>query len=824
DIAADNFEGLDGNVKGFGTGGQWAPKEEPVLPAKEEEVNGADGLYQLYERPMLSNVYEAPATEMERFLTRTWETFFGIRPIGVTDELFDLGGDSLKAVNLFAIIQEELHVSIPLIQFFDRPTIRQLALFLDDAVEKTPHPVVNTLEPVEEKEYYSLSPAQMRLYILYRLEPGGMSYNIPMTLTLEGELNARRLEESFVHLVRRHESFRTSFLQVNEEPCQRVHAAEEVDFKVEYYDLDSAANRENENERDIIRAFRRPFDLLCPPLFRVGLIKIAERKHILVLDVHHIVADGLSIHLLIGEFYVLYDGLTLPGLKLRYRDFCDWLDRGTKATQGDRETFWLERFRGDIPVLELPYDFPRPPVQRFEGGVTWFELSPGLSAKLKELASREGVTLFIAMLAIFNIVLSGLSGQRDIVVGTPVAGRRHPDLQTVVGMFVNTLALRNHPEPDMTFREFLKPVKQHTLESFDHQEYPFEDLVDRVTVNRDVSRNPLFDVMLAQDNMESAGQYSGEEPEEQEDAVETGSLEAVYYPFEANISRFDLSFHMSDAADGLSISIEYATALFKKETVQRFFNYTRKIIREVTERPGILLKHIDILEENEKQEILDMSQGKEEDIPTHESIHGLFETQAAQYPDRVALVRKGEGAVSYKELDRRADQLAGVLRENGVGNGTIVAVMVERSVGLIVSLLAVLKAGAVCLPIDSEDPEERVDYMLRDSGANVSVRWLNGLMVRRLDGFSEPTDKPTNLSYILYPSGSTSKPKAVILEHRNLLNLLYYQTRHTNIDFSRVLQFAAVGFHVSFQEIFSTLLFGGELTLTSPEILADIPR
>jgi amino acid adenylation domain-containing protein len=786
-----------------------------------------------------ADTYAPPQTRLEEELVDIWSHVLGIEPqnIGIDDDFFSLGGHSLKAVILISRINKVLGMNVLLAEMFTYSTIRQLAKRIQGSA-KAAH---WDIKPVEEKEYYPLSPSQKRLYILQQMDKNNMSYNMPGVFILEGDLEKEKFEEVFNRLIKRHESLRTSFQVADEEPVQRVR--DTVNFEIEYSDLatgrggslcppfdhDKGSHGELPLQyTEIIGDFVRPFDLSQSPLLRLGLIKSAPREHILMFDMHHIITDGTSQGIFTREFLQLYASRELPLLNLQYKDYSLW-QRSEVQIEAlkKQEAYWLDRFKGEVPVLVLPYDFPRPPVTRFEGSRVGFLLEGAETTALRRAARQQGTSLYMVLLAVFNVLLWKLSGQEDIIIGTPIAARRHADLEPIIGMFVNTLVMRHFPAGKKTFKAFLQEVKANTLEAFENQEYPFEELVEKVNVPRDAGRNPLFDVMFALQNWERTG-------------GEITGLIVKPYPFENRTSKFDLNLDAVEMAEHITFSLEYSTALFKESAIRKFIGYFKKIVTHITTPGGMETKltRIGILEAEEKQQLLEMANGPDEPLDMQKTIQGLFAEQAARTPDSVSIVGswqlavgKAHGAlrsaITYSELNKKSNQLAHLLRKKGVGSDTIVGICMEPSIELIIGILGILKAGGGYLPIDPEYPEERKQYMLADSGTGVLVSELS-----EVSKVSEGTEfvthlthltHPTQLCYVIYTSGSTGTPKGVMLEHYNLVNLLLYQYRHTTIDFSRVLQFTTISFDVSFQEIFSTLLAGGTLFLVNKEIKQDIP-
>jgi amino acid adenylation domain-containing protein len=680
--------------------------------------------------------FEAAGNWLEERLVDIWSGVLMIEKenISVSANFWDLGGHSLRATSLVARIDKVFNTRLALIQVFRTPTIKELAEYLkgilpesDEEIkpvekEKIKEARLVFIEPVEKKEYYPLSSAQARFYILHQLELGGILYNAPHIVEIEGKLDKEKFEDTFRKLIRRHESLRTSFEMINEEPVQKIH--EWVNFAIEYYDLSgdgqgAAIEEGSEAETgrtsviDRLRKFVRPFDLSRVPLLRVAVIITAEERYILIVDMHHIVTDGISNMVLIRDFHSLYAGEKLPFLRLQYKDYSQWQNNPQqKEIIRKQEEFWLKEFEGEIPVLNLPFDYPRPEMQSFEGNRVDFELDKKETKHLNNISKENDGTLYMSILSIFTILLAKLSGQEDIIVGTPIAARRHADLESIVGMFVNTLVMRNYPRGSKTFTEFFNEIKQRTLDAYENQEYQFEELVDKISIHRDTSRNPLFDVMFVLQNQGDQISVStmGE-------ASERSITEGNIHP----VARFDIVFQAIEINDRIDCSIEYCTRLFKKETIDKFIGYFRNIISSVSQNPMQRLLDIEIMTEAGKKEILNISQGKKEEGEgslINQTIHGLFEKKAREIPGNTAVVFNHE-SYSYEELNRRANQLAQKFRVNGVKPGHIVGIMVERSFAMIVGILAAMKAGAAYLPIGGEFPEKRVLDMLSDSRASI---------------------------------------------------------------------------------------------------------
>nr|NIM11726.1 amino acid adenylation domain-containing protein [Candidatus Aminicenantes bacterium]NIM78476.1 amino acid adenylation domain-containing protein [Candidatus Aminicenantes bacterium]NIN17737.1 amino acid adenylation domain-containing protein [Candidatus Aminicenantes bacterium]NIN41613.1 amino acid adenylation domain-containing protein [Candidatus Aminicenantes bacterium]NIN84387.1 amino acid adenylation domain-containing protein [Candidatus Aminicenantes bacterium] len=645
--------------------------------------------------PDAQPVYTAPGDQVEQTLVKIWSEILNLASenLGIDANFFEVGGHSLKATIMIAQLHQELNVKIPLTQVFLTPTIRELAQYIKGVTRKE----FTAIAGAENKNYYALSSAQKRLFVLQQLDKKAVGYNIPMAVALEGELDKQRLEKTFRGLIRRHESLRTSFEMIQKEPVQRIH--NDVEFEIEYHTLDQDID------------FVRSFDLSRPPLLRVGLIEEEEKKYILVLDMHHIVSDGTSMGTLVNDFMAFYSGQELSKLRIQYKDFSEWQNQVfLSPAMMKQETYWLEQFENEIPVLSLPTDYPRPGVLSFEGASAADTLENKTLEALRQLALKAEATLFMVLAALYNILLSRISTQEDILIGTPIAGRNHADLQEVMGMFVNTLVLRNYPRGNKTFIQFLEEIKSRVLGALENQDYPFEKLVEQLSdqLERDSGRNPIFDTMFTLQTVEI--------PE-----MRIPGLELKPYAFENKITKFDMSFTASEVGEGLLLNIDYSIKLFKNETVQRFLRYFKTIALSVIENPQQRIGEIQFLAGEEKQQLLLDFNDTYAPYPREKTVCQLFAEQVQERPDHIILVGvsslvgtgskiKEEVYVTYKELNEKAVQLAHCLRGKGVKPGSIVAIMAAPSVEMVIGLMGILKAGGAFLPIDTTYPQERIDY------------------------------------------------------------------------------------------------------------------
>ncbi|MGE5340111.1 MAG: amino acid adenylation domain-containing protein [Candidatus Omnitrophota bacterium] len=795
--------------------------------------------------------YSPPRNPIETKFVELWSEILGtpIEQTGIDTNFFDMGGHSLKATILISRLHKAFNVKVPLVELFRTPTIRELAQYIRPLLSSDLREQFSPIEALEKKEYYELSSAQKRLFVLQQMDLTSTFYNVSWIYEVDGNPDRERLTRTFRELIRRHESLRTSFEMVDERPVQRIHDANRIEFSITSLQLPKAFGG---NPETLINSFIRPFNLSKAPLMRVALIALEENKYILMVDIHHIITDGTSMGVLFREFGPIYEGATLDALKLQYKEFTVWqnrlIERGEIKKQAE---YWKKQFEGDqggIPTLELPTDFPRPAVQTFDGGNVNIEIKGDTLRALKSFVSNENLTLYIGLLGVFNIFLSKITGQDDIIVGIPVAGRRHADLSDIVGMFVNTLISRAHPTGDKTVRAFLKELKETILNGFENQDYQFEELVEQVTVKRDVSRNPLFDVLFILQNMMETKSIDQE--------IKIEEMRFKPYIHETETTHFDLAMSVVESTDRIVFSIQYRTQLFRKETIARFGRYYTRVLTAVVEFPGRKIDDIDIIPEEEKRRILENMNGAITDYPQDKTIHDMFEAQAQQTPDRVAVVYSHASepsslsySVTYGELNRRSELLAETLREKGVRpeDNPIVGIMANHRGEMITGLLGILKAGAAYLPIDPEYPEERVAYMLKDSGARLLVSTRKQEHEINCDEFSVGADlrvcpcvffkgemgahmgaplqlntnlnKSSNLAYIIYTSGSTGKPKGVMVEHRNVMRLIDNSQFIEWQEGARLLMTGALVFDISTLEIWGPLLNGLTLVTVNKEII-----
>ncbi len=766
--------------------------------------------------------YLAPTNEIEEKLTHIWSEILGVEQVGINDNFYVLGGNSLKATTLVARIYRELGVNLQVKQVFIKKTVQALGRL----IANTQRGNYLKIERIEDREYYPVSSAQKRLYILDQFMQKSVTYNMPQVVRIKGRLDRERFAQTIRKLVQRHESLRTSFAMIKSEPVQIVH--QNVQVRIEYL------QGNEEQLAELIRAFIRPFELDKAPLFRVGLIELEPETHLFIYDLHHIISDGTSMGILMREFAQLYAGQDLPALDIQYRDYAVAQNSLLNSELGQQqEQYWLNQFTDQLSVLDLPLDKARPSVMTYDGDQVSFSIDSELTLKLKELAVNSDATLFIVLLAIYNLFIAKYSGQDDIIIGTPIAGRDHADTEKIIGMFVNTLALRNKPQARMTYREFLAEVRNNTFQAYENQSYQFEMLVDKLDLVRDMSRNPLFDVLFTLQNMDTTP------------AGET-NLQISPYRVEKTVAKFDLSLFAAEVGETIHFSLEYRTSLWKKSTVERMAGHFSQLIRQVVRNPDRLIAEIDLATTEEREQIL-ASWQETVRLPITRTVQQLFAEQVVKTPERVAVSSQNK-TIAYRELNERANRLARVLRERGVEINTPVGLVLNQSPELIVSLLAVLKAGGCYLPIDASYPRKRIQYMLTDSDTKLVLinsedeqneesrqiienltHWTGEMLdIAHLELADYPStnlediNSPEDLIYIMYTSGSTGTPKGVMVEHQGVVRLVREPNYLELTDNERIMQMAPYTFDASTFEIWVSLLNGCQLILVPRELVLSL--
>lgn len=676
---------------------------------------------------------------------------------------------------------------------------------------------------------FPLSFAQQRLWFLDQMEPGKPWYNISRILRLTGSLDIAALERALNEIVRRHEALRTRFVVQDSQPVQQITWPHHMDLPV--VDLSALPEKEQEDGVQHLAAIeaRRPFSLTTGPLWRASLLMLQDAEHALVLTWHHIIFDGWSMGVFLRELRILYAAFStgqpspLEELVIQYADYAVWQQQQFQGAYiQELLAYWQKQLEGPLPVLQLAADRPRPAAQSFEGAALSLALPLSLMNAIQVLSQREGTTPFMTCLAAFKALLYRYTGQEDILIGSPIANRTHTEIEPLIGLFINTLVLRTSLAGNPTFRHLLSRVRQVTLEAYAHQEMPFDQLVAQVAPQRTMSHTPLFQVMFV---VQNAPIESWELP-----ALQLKSTQIV----ERGLTNFDLTVSLEDAQADWKLEAQYSTDIFEAGTIRRMLDHFQILLESAVTSPDQHLRDLPILSTDEQYEITSAWNDTRTDYPRDRCVHELFEEQASLTPDAVAVVYDGT-ALTYQELDWRANQLAHHLQRLGVGPETLVGLCIERSLDMIVGLLGILKAGGAYVPLDPDYPQERLAFMLEDTGATVllthqqhtarlpqrSLRvvcvdtdWITIAQERR-DCLQSGT-RADNLAYVTYTSGSTGKPKGVSIIHRGVVRLVK-GTDYADLTADDIfLQLAPLPFDASTLEIWGSLLNGARLVILSP--------
>ncbi|WP_458462472.1 amino acid adenylation domain-containing protein [Paenibacillus sp.] len=774
-----------------------------------------------------------PTTVMEQQLEVLYTQVLELDRAGRECHFFEWGGHSLKAMQLVTRVQQELNLQLTLKELFRLPVLQDLASHLEAqandlntnaAVE--PSMFASPIVPVARQEDYPLSSAQQRLYVLEQFEDIGTSYNVPFVLQFEGQLDMERVRTVYRSILGRHASLRTSIHTTEDRgPVQVVTPLEQLQVDIERYSCESG---DQDTVHQVIQQFVRPFTLEVAPLVRLGIIHMHNELNLLMLDMHHIITDGVSMTVWVKEFMQLYtEGESLDAPSLQYTDYAVWQqEQLNKGLLGKQKAFWLDQLEGTLPVLQLPVDLTRPAVRQYAGRQHRLSIGQELTGRIRALCQEQGVTLYMMTLTAYAVLLHHYTGQEDVVIGTPVAGRSQTELYDVIGMFVNTLAIRCRPQRDLTALSLLNEIKQTTIQAFEHADYPFEELVLALDVVRDTSRNPVFDTLFSLQNTPS-------------ETIQIPGLTCTPVAFDTDQSSFDLSLQIFEQDDQLELFIEYSTSLFLPDTIRRMATHYHNILECIVDRPEAQIREVDMLDAQEKQMILNQFNSVTAESGLNNlTLSHLVKQQSARTPNHVA-VQSAEDVLTYQQLMYKVDVLARILLDSHVSEGDVVGIFMPNSAAMIVALLAVQRIGGTCLPMDPDYPEKRITFMLEDAGANMLVIGLHEVAPTSWTGRTLRMDsavahdeekagtevswlpdrsKPDSLAYLLYTSGTTGQPKGVKITHRNLAH--YVNQFNNTFRLSpedRVLHHSSVAFDTSIEEIYPALTTGGSVHVVVKE-------
>jgi amino acid adenylation domain-containing protein len=769
-----------------------------------------------------------PTTPTQTKLCHIWNDVLGIEQIGVADDFFHLGGHSLLATKLVSRIREEFNLALPLRTVFEYPTISGLAAEIERlAVDSNiSNATLDIIPVISERQNLPLSFSQSRLWFLDLLEPNNTAYNIAVAFRLDGNLNREALQQSLQTIIQRHEVLRTTFESQDGVPIQVVHAAYPVPLIV-------TELQPTEQLQELVhQAITTPFNLRSLPLLRVHLYQLAEDSHVLVLVIHHIIADAWSLGLMIEELSLSYtafcqgEAAKLKPLPIQYADFAHWQRTTFEQTQLPAQlAYWKQKLAGKIEVLELPTDYPRPAIARYQGGTVSLTITKEISAKFQKLCESQGATLFMGLLGVFSTLLMRYSGQKDLLIGTPIANRNRQQVESLIGFFVNTLVIKTDLKGNPDFLELLLRIKEETLQAYAHQDVPFERIVEEIQPERNLSHHPLFQVMFVLQNAPMG-------------KLELPQLQLTHWQMEQVTAKFDLTLLMTETEQGIQGTWEYRTDLFDVATINRMVGHFQTLLECIVANPQQRIIELPLLTTSEPDQLLIQSANYKPELIPDKSIHQLFELRVEKTPEAVAVVFQ-EQQLTYEQLNQRVNQLAHYLRSLGVKPEVRIGISIERSLDMIVALLGIIKAGGTYIPLDPAYPQERLAYIIEDTQLSILLTQQkfvsklpnNQAILVCLDAdwqqiAQHSQENPIsvinlqNLAYIIYTSGSTGKPKGVAISHQSLVNLTTVLIKEYEITaLDRIIQFFSINFDAAVGDIYPSLMVGATLVLRTDEML-----
>ena len=783
-----------------------------------------------------SKVSVTPRSPMEAQLVNLWAEVLGLQQLGIDDNFFALGGDSLLAMRLIARLGAVMNVEVPLQRFFQTPTVAAMATYLEHAPQAMSDMALSPVPPALRSEPFPLSYAQQRLWFLERLALSGHAYTLLEVVRLHGRLHMYALEQSLQHMVQRHAILRTTFAEVEGQPWQHIHPYVTVSCPVVDLQVLSLVEQEERTETLARQEMRRPFDLAEGPLLRAVLLRLTPETHVLLLTMHHIVFDGWSHRLFWLELSSLYrawvagEPPSMPPLATQYADFAQWQLGWMQGGVLDRLLTYWQRQLADMSTLMLPADYLRPAVRTSGGRRHRVAYSLSLTNRLKALSQQYGVTLFMTLFAVFQTLLHRYTDQEDIAIGTLVANRNRLETEALIGFFVNTVVLRTHLSGNLRFDELLEHVREVTLDALHHQDLPFEKLLEALRPVRELNRNPLFQVLFVLHNT------SRQTPT-------LSDLDVSFQEIDPETAKFDLTLNLEASREGVKGWFEYSTDLFEAATITRMAGHFRTLLEGVLAAPEQSLSRLPLLTANERQQVLVAWNAPGTPYPRDQCLHHLFEHQVARTPDAVAVIC-GDTSLTYRELNRRANQVAHYLLALGVETEGFVGLCFDRSPDLVMSLLGILKAGAVYVPLDPAYPRERLAFMLADAQPAIVLTQEQfvplvshrGVQVISLEAHTSVmarcrSDNPVHrttansMAYLLYTSGSTGHPKGICGEHRATLNVLHWLWQTYPLIADDVsCHHISLSFTDATQELLTPLLQGVPTVLMPEAMTLDLPE
>jgi amino acid adenylation domain-containing protein len=787
------------------------------------------------ERPELETNFAPPRTHVEDKLTEIWAEVLNIEPIGIHDDFFELGGHSLLTVQINSRIRDLFQIELPLHRFFKDSTVAGLVKFIEANLYNSSDLQTYPIHAANRDQEIPLSFAQQRLWFLDKLEPNSSLYNVIRAIKLNGPLDVEALQKSLNKIVSRHETLRTTFIFVKDKVVQAIAEPSSVDLSVIDLRNFSEFDRESEAKRVCQKEAQRPFDLSSDLMIQATLFQIDNDEHILLLVLHHIATDEWSMSILFRELSISYEAFSraespvLPDLPIQYADFAVWQHQWLKDKVIEKQLeYWKRQLKGATFVLELPTDRPRPAVQSFRGTKQSIELSYSISDALRSLCQTERATMFMTLIAAFNVLLHRYTGRNDILVGSPIANRSRIEIEGLIGFFLNTIVIRTDLSGDPSFRKLLAQVRKVCVDAYVNQDLPFEKMVAELQPDRDLSHSPLFNVMFVlQNDSELNLQLSG--------------LYIKHIELDSETAKFDLFFFVIEKANGFSCILEYNTDLFKEATIKRMLEHFKILVNGIITNPDTPISQLPLLTHQEQHQLLVDWNDTQKDYPKDLCIQELFEAQVEESSDCISVVF-GEEALTYRELNRRANQLAHYLQRLGVGPDVLVGICVKRSIEMMVALLGVFKAGGAYVPLDPSFPTERLALVLEDAQVAVLLtqkdltsilpenhgtaiyldKDLESLVSQQPEGNPSSEVNAEHLAYVIYTSGSTGRPKGVQISHRALVNFLFSMMKEPGLtDQDVLLAVTTLSFDIAMLELLLPLIVGARVVIVSSEEASD---
>ena len=770
-------------------------------------INGKVNKKLLPKPNFIENNTVPPRNDIDLLILKNINDILLLNINNINCNFFEIGFDSLLAIKLSIILSKQYNIEISVKDIFNYSTVKGLS----DYIATLSHQAKNEMKPVPKADYYPASSAEKRIYYASSVDNNSTLYNIAGGMIVDKPLNIKQLQKCFETLIQRHEVLRTHFEIVDNEIVQVVE--NKLEFTL------SAEEAISDDSNSIYASFVKPFDLKKAPLFRAKVVQLKNNKMLLLLDMHHIISDGTSLSILLQELCELYNGKVLPEKQVDYKDFTLWEKEQFEANEFKQaKEFWVNQYKDEIPLLNMPTTFARPSVQSFEGANYHAKLSNEVFEKINQVAKQLGITPYMLMLSAYYILLSKYSSQDDIVIGTPIVGRELPELNHMLGMFVNTLALRNKVDHSNNFHEFANAIKEYCLSAFKHQSYPFDELVKELSIKRDTSRNSLFDVMFVYQN----NGYP---------AINFDGIHAEYFIPDSPISKFDLTLEVIPTNDEYSLRFEYCTKLFDEDFIKRLSSHYMNILTAILDNAEIKIADIDMLSEEEKHQILYDFNNTKVDYPRDKTIVDLFEEQVEKTPDNIAVVFEDQ-QLTYRELNEKANQIAQHLIAKNVKRNQIIGILLSRTPDMLCAMFGILKSGAGYMLIDNSLPYDRILFMLENSNSpylitSHKMKEIDSISKIYLEDFPYENYSKQNLnSYsdnedsfcVIYTSGSTGIPKGVELKRKGVINLLKSYQKFLNTDICQnFLSMSSIAFDMFVVECFIPLLSGNSIILTNEE-------